>query len=251
MRISPSKLSTYLSCPQKYDYKYVQEIPDGTGQAAINGSCVHEALEFLYECEPWNRTLARALESLDAAFGNWPEAELERCQELVWNLFDLEDPTTVNCRRTELDLELPWGDHSLKGIIDRVDVEDDGYVIVDYKTGKAPRDEDLDERALGIKFYAMLGLKAFGTLPVRVVLLYLGTPQKITFDVTPALARAIEVKAAAAVDAIERGNFKAKPGLACRWCSYKDLCPWALTAKSKSRKVTPNEGMNPTNKDND
>lgn len=236
MRLSPSKMSKFLTCPQAFDYKYVQGLEEESGQAAVNGSCVHEALELLYECEPWNRTLGKALESLDAAFKQWPEADLERCQELVRNLFDLEDPTTVNCRRTEMDLELPWGEHSLKGIIDRVDVEDDGYVIVDYKTGKAPNDEDLDEKALGVKFYAWLGQLAFGSLPVRVKLLYLGTPQAITFDVSKAMVRGIELKASAAVSAIEEGGLVARPGLHCRWCSFKEICPSAKKPVDKKKK---------------
>lgn len=240
MRLSPSKLSTYLSCPQHYDYKYVQELEEESGQAAINGSFVHLVLEHFYDApvRPKQRTLAAAL-SLSAQLHLIDEtgADLERCQELIWNLFDLEDPTTVKCLRTEMDLELPWGDHSLKGIIDRVDIEDDGYVIVDYKSGKAPNDEDLAEKALGVKFYAMLGLKAFGSLPVRVVLLYLGTPQKITVDVTESIARGIEVKAQAAVTAIEKGEFKPKPGLACRWCSFKEICPSAKKPVDKKRKT--------------
>lgn len=236
MRLSPSKLSKFLSCPAAYDYKYVQGLDEEPGQAAVNGSCVHEALEYLYQVIPEGRTLQQALEYLDEAIKQWPDADLERCQELVWNLFDLEDPTTVNCRRTELDLELPWGEHSLKGIIDRVDVEEDGYVIVDYKTGKAPNDDDLEEKALGVKFYAWLGNLAFGSLPVRVKLLYLGTPQAITFDVGQTMARGIELKATAAVESIERGNFKAKPGLHCRWCSFKEICPSAKKPVDKKKK---------------
>lgn len=242
MRISPSKLTTYLSCPKRYQFKYVLGFEEESGQAAINGSCVHEAFEALYEWPADMRTLQLALESLDAAYSNWPEADLERCQELVWNLFDLEDPTVVNCKRTELDIELPWPeageDHSLKGIIDRIDIEPDGYVIVDYKSGKAPtKPEELDEKSLGIKFYSMLGLKAFGSLPVRVKLLYLGTPQVITWDVTPNLARAVEAKALAAVTEIENERFKAKPGLACRWCPFREICPDAKKPVDKKKKT--------------
>ena len=238
MKLSPSRLSTFLGCPKRYEYKYVLGLEEESGQAAINGSCIHEGLEYLYQLKPHTRTLARALEHLDAAFDNWSEAQLEKCQELVQNLFDLEDPTTVNCRRTEMDLLLDWRDgHQLRGIIDRVDVVSDGYEIVDYKSGKAPDDKNLNEKALGIKLYALMGQIAFGTPPVRVKLLYLGTPQTITFDVSPAMLRAVERKAIRGVEAIERGEFKAKPGIACSWCSFKDQCDSALTIKRGKRKV--------------
>jgi len=230
MNLSPSRLSTFLGCGLRYKFKYVDKLPDGSGQAAVNGTAVHEALEYTYAFPQALRTLATALTQLDAVLAEWPAdteytPQRERCQELIWNLFDLEDPTAVNCRKTEMDLLVPWGDHNLRGIIDRVDVEDDGYVIVDYKTGKAPSDQYLDEKLLGVRMYALMGLKAFGTLPVRVKLLFLGTPQTITVDVTPSMARGVELKAVAAVAAMERGQFSPKPGDACRFCSFADVCP--------------------------
>lgn len=238
MKLSPSRLSTFLGCPKRYEYKYILGLEEESGQAAINGSCIHEGLETFYQLPADARTFEQALFHLDAAHGNWPEAQIEKCQELLWNLFDLEDPTTVNCRRTEMDLLLDWRDgHELRGIIDRVDVESDGYVIVDYKSGKAPDDKSLSEKALGIKLYALMGQMAFGTPPVRVKLLYLGTPQTITFDVSPAMLRAVENKAIRGVEAIERGDFKAKPGIACSWCSFKDSCDQALTIGKRKRKV--------------
>lgn len=244
MKLSPSKLSTFLGCGLKYKYKYIDWLPDGSGQAAVNGTCIHSALEYLYQEEPNNRTLAKALEHLDTALDEWPKVTLffpdrDRCAELVWALFDLEDPTTVNCRRTEMDMLVDWyEDHQLRGIVDRVDVEEDGYVIVDYKSGKAPADKYMDEKTLGIKMYALMGLKAFGKLPVRVKLLFLGNAQTVTLDVTESMVRGVEVKAAASVQAIERGEFNAKPGFACGFCSFKDSCPKVWTPKPKKGKVS-------------
>jgi len=243
LRLSPSKLSTFLSCGMKYKYKYIDFLPDPSGQAAVNGTAVHSALELLYQLQPEMRTLPRALTFLDHVLNTWPATEEfqpdpDKCQLLVWNLFDIEDPTTVNCRRTEMDLLLDWEKgHQLRGIIDRVDVEDDGYVIVDYKTGKAPSDKDVDEKTLGIKIYAMMGKKAFGTLPVRVKLLWLGTPQVMEIDVTERMVRSVEMKAAAAVEAMEAKEFSTNPGFACTFCRYKELCPDALTSKPRGRRV--------------
>lgn len=246
IKLSPSRLSTFLDCGLLYKFKYVDKLGDTSGQAAVNGTAIHEALEYLYQEEAGQRTLSRSLVFLARVIEDWPKVtafvpEPETCQERVWNLFDLEDPTTVNAQRTEMDMLLPWyDDNELRGIIDRVDVEGNDYVIVDYKSGKAPGEKYMDAKLLGVKFYAMMGLKAFGKLPSQVRLLFLGTPQTVSVDVTPAMARGIENKAIAAVDAIERGDFKAKLGQGCTFCNFKDQCPtWqkSLTAKAKQSKV--------------
>lgn len=253
MRLSPSKLNTFLGCPASYKAKYIDMMTDGSGQAAVNGTCCHTAFDYFYaenSEDTSGRTLARALECLDRALAEWPLVtafvpEPEKCQELIWNLFDLEDPTTVNARRTEMDMLVDWyGDHQLRGIIDRVDVEDDGYVLVDYKTGKAPSDEWMGEKLTQLKLYALMGQIAFGKLPKAVRLLFLGTPQTVEVKITESMVRGVDKRARAAVDSIERGQFETNPSRsACMFCPAKDTCKDAykkpLTGGGRKRKVNP------------
>ena len=55
---------------------------------------------------------------------------------LVHRYFELEDPTTVRPIGLELRLAATVGSVQLRGIIDRLELDEDGeLVITDYKTG--------------------------------------------------------------------------------------------------------------------
>ena len=57
----------------------------------------------------------------------------------------------------ELRLEATVGDLTLWGIIDRLELDDDGELVVtDYKTGRAPAVNREQQRLGGVHFYAFL-----------------------------------------------------------------------------------------------
>jgi len=60
-------------------------------------------------------------------------------EALVRRYFDLEDPTTIEPIGLELKLEATVGRATVRGIIDRLERDDEGRLVLsDYKTGKAP-----------------------------------------------------------------------------------------------------------------
>src|ERR1700722_18823850 len=74
---------------------------------------------------------------------------LSECGILVDRYLTLEDPNTVNAVGVELKLEINLDGVLLRGIIDRLDVTDDGeFVVVDYKTGRVPS-ETFEQGSLG------------------------------------------------------------------------------------------------------
>src|ERR1700736_3067101 len=153
--LSPSKVSSFKDCALAFRFSAIDHLPEPPSPHAAKGTLVHRALELLmWEEQPGHRTLAVALdklaravdevltdpEYLDLDLDPGREAEfVDDAEHLVRNYFDLEDPNDVTVMGTELLLSAPLGTLTLRGIIDRLDLDPSGELVVtDYKTGRAP-----------------------------------------------------------------------------------------------------------------
>src|SRR5205823_9842983 len=130
-----------------FRFSAIDRLPEPPSPWAAKGTLVHRALELLFwEEEPGHRTLDAALAKLARArdeilggdeFGTLglsteEEGEfVDDAELLVRNYFELEDPTQVRVIGTELLLEapLPGGSLTLRGIIDRLELDDDGELV--------------------------------------------------------------------------------------------------------------------------
>ena len=240
--LSPSKVVSFRDCALAFKFSAIDRLPEPPSPPAAKGTLVHRALELLYVRPPEERTIDNALADLDQAWGDVMTSEEYAGMEvpddfrssaatLVRRYFDLEDPTTIRPIGLELFLSTPLNDHvKLRGIIDRLELDEDGELVVtDYKTGKVPGERHEQGRLTGVHFYSYLCEKLFGKRPARIQLLYLGEPVAIIATPSEQSTRGLEKKVAAIWDAIERAcerdDFRPKPGPLCSWCSFKELCP--------------------------
>jgi putative RecB family exonuclease len=180
-------------------------------------------------------TLISPAKSLDPAprpeiAGTTTPDFLDEAEQLVRRYFHLEDPTTIHPIGLELKLEVQLDTLRLRGIIDRLELDDRGrFVVTDYKTGRVPRENQERSKLGGVHFYAFLLEQILGERPARVQLLYLSEPVTITTIPTEQSVRGLERKVLAVWSAIERAceldNFKPKPSGLCNWCDFQALCP--------------------------
>ena len=242
--LSPSKVVSFRDCALQFKYSVIDRLPEPPSAPAAKGTLVHRALELLYCRPPDARTLDAALVDLDAAWTDVmesdeyaalvlddPDAFRASAAELVRRYFLLEDPTTIRPIGLELFLSTPLNARvALRGIIDRLELDDDGELVVtDYKTGKVPGERQEQGRLTGVHFYSYLCEKLFGRRPARIQLLYLGEPVAIIATPSEQSTRGLERKVDAIWSAIERAcereDFRPKPSALCAWCSFRDLCP--------------------------
>jgi putative RecB family exonuclease len=151
-------------------------------------------------------------------------------ERLVRSYFDLEDPTTVREIGLELRLEAKVGPLALRGIIDRLELDEHGgLVVTDYKTGKAPSANYEQRRLGGVQFYAFLCQEVFGRRPSAVQLLYLGSGEAIIARPTEQSVAYLPKRTAAVWRAVEKacadGDFRPRIGPLCNFCGFKQWCP--------------------------
>jgi len=154
----------------------------------------------------------------------------EESEVLMENYFKLENPTTINPIGLELKLQADINGVTLRGVIDRLELDADGELIVtDYKTGKAPSPKFQGEPLAQVHTYALLCQEMLGRRPKKVQLLYLGNQVAIVAESTDQTSRGIETKTGARWDAIKKAcasdNFPTNASKLCNWCSYQAYCP--------------------------
>jgi putative RecB family exonuclease len=244
--LSPSKASAFTDCPLAFRFSVIDHLPEPPSPHAVKGTLVHAALERLFWDRPaGQRSLDAGLEALDHAWESIQEdaefvelaldADLARefradAEVLLHNYFRIEDPNAVRTVGVELGLEAPIGDMVLRGIIDRLDLTDDGeLIVIDYKTGRAPSAQFEKSRLNGVHTYALLCERVLGRFPSQVKLLYLRDPVAIVATPTEQSVRGHRQRTSAVWTAIERAcereDFRPRPSGLCRFCNFQHLCP--------------------------
>jgi putative RecB family exonuclease len=243
--LSPSKVSTFTDCALAFRFSSIDRLPEPPSAPATKGTLVHAALELLFCLPAPERTVPAALTALDQAMDGLrddpdftglaldAEAEaafLDDAERLVRRYFDLEDPTAITPIGLELKLEATVGDLRLRGIIDRLELDaDGGLVVTDYKTGRVPMANHEQGKLGGVHFYALLCERLFGQRPAKVQLLYLSQPLAIITTPTEQSIRGLERKVTAIWSAVERAcsteDFRPKPSRLCDWCAFQAYCP--------------------------
>lgn len=243
--LSPSKVSSFTDCALAFRFSAIDHLPDLPSVAATRGSLVHAALEGLFALDAPARTreagqrclehaaanLRSDQEFLDLTLDGAAEATfLAEASALLDKYFRLEDPTTITPIGIELKLEVDLGGVKLRGIIDRLELDADGELVVtDYKTGRAPGERQEQQRLAGVAFYSLLCERLFDRRPARVQLLYLADPVAIISTPSDQSTRGVERKLNAVWTAVERAcereDFRPNPSRLCDWCGYKAYCP--------------------------
>lgn len=244
VHLSPSSMGTFNQCPLKFRYSKIDQIPDEPTQATLMGNFVHEVLEYFYVLPHDDRNVAnlKHLASHVWTESEWLErvipwigSEADTIRMFRWNswwclenIFNVENPHSVDATHIELELNGQLNGVTLKGFIDRLTLGEKA-VISDYKTGKTPAKRWVDDKFLQLRIYGTLANELGVCLPDSLELLYLkdGTKYEVPFrqkDMEDTIEYVTETKRRIDV-ACETHEFETRTSRLCDWCAYKNRCP--------------------------
>jgi len=235
LTLSPSGVSGYQSCPQRYLFRYLWSLREGPKAVLTFGSVMHTTVKRFVE--QLRRGVKLPFEDVERIFQmEWTSAGFEDDyqekgykedgleQLRAFHAAMLKNPPKVLEQEKPFDLPLE-NNVIITGRMDQVNSLGRGDVeIVDYKTGKAKKDPDA-KRDLQLSLYALAAREIFDWNPARLVFHYLQNNQtQVTTRDDKQLDEAEAIVQETASD-IRAGEFPVKPGFLCRSCAYKPICP--------------------------
>ena len=243
---SPSRISTFEKCSLKFKFRYVDKIKPTRGNIeAFMGSRVHETLEKLYKDKMFHKTCG--IDELIEFYNHrWeremddsifvvkeeysPENYREMGGEYIRNYYETYKP--FDGERTialEKMVFLKLGNHTIRGIIDRLSERDGIYEIHDYKTSMTlPTLEELGkDRQLAL--YALAVKEMYDAPETELVWHYVAFNREMRIKKGGEELERVRKDTIKKIMEIERAmdeeNFSPNESALCPYCEYQHLCP--------------------------
>jgi RecB family exonuclease len=246
IKVTPSRLSSWLDCPRRFRMAYLDRpTPPRGGAFAHNtlGAVVHNALRAFYDLPVRRRTpeAAAALVGThwnDEGFAGPIQAATYREVAAGW-VSDYVAETDVSDDPIGLErwVSAPIGTIVAEGRVDRIDERDGELVIVDYKTGRKALTTDDARSSQALALYALAARRTLRRpcsrvelhhLPSGTVAAWDHTEESLTRHRTRAEESAEEFNLA--TDTLNAGGdpdvlFPPQVGRQCSWCDFRRSCP--------------------------
>lgn len=243
---SPSRLTTWLDCPRRYRFAYLDrprpQARPGRAHTSM-GVATHNALRDFWDLPPAERTPAGVTRLVREA---WiaqgfrdPEQSarwLERTREQVTAYLRGADRDTEPAG-VERTVAFRTATLALSGRVDRLDRRGEELAVVDYKTGRAVPSGDDARTSLPLALYAVAAAGMFRRRCVRVELHHVPTGTVAVHEHSEAsLARKVDEAESIAAD-LRRADadhaelgagsarFAPRTSALCQWCDYRAHCP--------------------------
>lgn len=240
LTLSYFQVEDYLTCPLKYKYRHIMRIPVLPHHALVFGRALHNTIHFYLK-----KKMARIRMSEDDLLKEYEkrwinegflsrehEEMRKKAGERALRLFYRGEEHS-EFLPSYLEKNFKWHAEGVKfiGRWDRVDIRQDGAVIIDYKATEVKNKKEADQKtrsSLQMDLYALSFEKALAVPLAETQLHFLesdiiGHAQKSGEDLEKAMEKIREAE-----DGIRRQNHEAKPDWHnCRVCDFRTICPYS------------------------
>lgn len=257
---SYSQLAAFEKCPLQYKFSFILKIPV-RGKAIFSfGKTMHNALsEFLKFVEkkksikqealfssdkkPKNPKIKNDFHDLDKIYeknwiDEWYETKKQKDEyyklgkKIIKNFYQefLKNPPNILEINGQPALEAPFNlkvaEHTLYGVIDRIDNVSGGVAIIDYKTGQSKDKLDFDSKEQ-LLIYQIAAKEVLKLNPKQLTYYYLEDGRAVSFLGSDQEILKQKNKINDIIQKIKNSEFKPTPGWQCQYCDFKDICDFA------------------------
>ena len=246
---SYSQLNTFKTCPQQYRIIYIDGIrKEDESIEAFMGKRVHEVLEWLYNAE--NRempyiTFDRLCQKYDDQWlAHWHNnihiADIKNKTDFYYsigkrclsNYYGHYGPNFEQIvKNTELALHFKVGDHTFRGVIDRLDHTGTGeWIVHDYKTTKHQKSQKQAMNDIQLALYQIAVEQNFDQVKdISLTWHFLRMGTEITISHKQEQLAKLKNKIIKMADKLidyldDENNFIPKESVLCNWCYLWEEC---------------------------
>lgn len=240
LRLSVSKTKTFLDCKAKFKYAYVQKLPRKDWEFHTFGKFCHKVLEDFHNAylngsvEPFNTVMSKAFKDAMIEYKAAMTPEMKKdCWKIIDQYLkimssDKKNNLSANVIACEKNFEfLVGGKVILNGMIDRIQIDDDGVVhVCDYKTVKNKK--YLKNDFFQLLTYAFVLISEDPTIEkVRAsyILLRHDFEYITTEFLVPEILKIQDKYLEYAEQILSEKEYTPNPTALCNFCDYLNMCP--------------------------
>ncbi len=259
LKTSPGKLRTYLQCPRKYKYLYIDNQKNTTTTSTGNlvfDSALNKALEKIQKHLDEHPQLPDNTEFRNTLFASWNpgdytdsneserfRAATSQTADRMWEWFTQNHARVVRYRgEPAIGIFLAWYPSPITvwTRIDRVEKHSDNHIrIIDFKSGARQMTASELKSDLGARIQAAAAIEQFGNDVTRMALVYLRTGDTIEVSTDDMELDRLEADIFDIASSIQNDGFPPHPGPLCSVCEFLENCsgwktlPWKTCNESR------------------
>ncbi len=245
-----SQLKAFETCPYQYYLSFILKVPTEGNAMFSYGKTMHSSLQKFLAIVKEKANVAQGdlfggvkkeileLPSLEELLKLYKESWIDDWYESKWRKEEYRARGQKSLKKfyeqlggqvprvieLEKGFNLKIGPYKVRGVIDRVDRLANGKVeIIDYKTGEAKGEKNVDKDQLLI--YQLAAREVFGWEVEKLTYYYLDNNTAVSFLGSDKELEKIKDKVDGLIEAIMKYDFTATPGqFVCQYCDFKEIC---------------------------